>query len=242
MAPMFARALADVGRAVAARRRGAGPLGAVRQHGVRRRAGAPGCRGRGRRRRPREADRRRPPRLGQGFVAEAVDAVPAGAAPRRQRQRPRRAGHRRRHGGLLGDVRAGAASAGSATSRSPRPGLWGQGPVLLQSLAMLDDLPDDAARPVDRRRRAHRRRGAQARLRRPRGVVRRRRRRADRRRCSTRRTSPRAAPWSAPSASRELRPGSPGGREPRIAAHVHKASERATCRSVSASRRCSGER
>ena len=30
--------------------------------------------------------------------------------------------------------------------------LWGQGPVLLQSLAMLDGLPDDALDPSTRRR------------------------------------------------------------------------------------------
>ena len=52
--------------------------------------------------------------------------------------------------------------------------LWGQGPVLLEALALLDGLPDEALDPTTRRRRAHGHRGPEARARRPRGVVRRR--------------------------------------------------------------------
>ena len=51
-----------------------------------------------------------------------------------------------------------------------KTGPWGQGPVLLQQLVLLDGIDLAAGH---RRLRAHRRRGGQARLRRPRGLVRR---------------------------------------------------------------------
>ena len=57
---------------------------------------------------------------GQGFVAEQVDRVPAGAAPGCQWQRPCRPGHRRRTWPGTPRRTSRRSSAGSATSRSPR--------------------------------------------------------------------------------------------------------------------------
>ena len=131
-----------------ARRRG---RGAVPQPGVRRRPRAARRRGRRppaptasarstRARRAWSAGLRR--RGGRRLLAACRSATPAAT------RTP--ACHRRRHG------RAGPPPGRSRPrydwpgSRSPRPAPWGQGPVLLQTLAMLDALDDPAAaRPVD---------------------------------------------------------------------------------------------
>ena len=76
-------------------------------------------------------------------------------------------------------------------------GPWSQGPVFLQQLALLQGFDIGAMDPVGRRVRPHRRRMRQARLRRSRGVLRRRAGRAARPRCSRPTTTTRAASWSA---------------------------------------------
>ena len=93
-----------------------------------------------------------------------------------------------------------------------KTGAWGQGPALLQTLGDPRRVRRRAARPVDRARRPHDPRGAEARLRRPRRVLRRRRRAARRpalprvrgRAARTdRRLAPRRSSVRAPSAGRE---------------------------------------
>ena len=64
-----------------------------------------------------------------------------------------------------------------------KTGPWGQGPVLLQQLALLEHFDLGAHGPDERRLRAHGRGVREARLRRPRGLVRRQRRGAARRSC-----------------------------------------------------------
>ncbi|HEY3530579.1 MAG TPA: gamma-glutamyltransferase [Nocardioides sp.] len=83
---------------------------------------------------------------GEGFVAEAVD---------RFLRRPFLDSSGEPHAGVLtgGDMAAWSASYEPAVTHRFRDfevaktDLWGQGPVLLQSLAMLDRLPDDALDP-----------------------------------------------------------------------------------------------
>ena len=110
------------------------------------------------------------------------------------------------HAGLVtaGDMAAWRASYEPAGRRPPLPRrrgredrcLWGQGPVLLQALAMLEGMPEGGSRPADRRRHPRDHRGAQAGHGRPRGVVRRRFPGHRRGSCSTRRTSPPDGPSS----------------------------------------------
>ncbi len=83
---------------------------------------------------------------GQGFVAEAVDAF---------QRRPFQDSSGESHAGVL----TGADLAGWSATYEPavtqtfrgfevaKTDLWGQGPMLLQSLAMLDRLPDDVLDP-----------------------------------------------------------------------------------------------
>ena len=159
---------------------------------------------------------------GQGFVAEAVDAF-------------QRVPHRDSSGGDHAGLVTGDDMASFSATYEPalvgqfrdvevaKTGPWGQGPVLLQSLAMLDGLPDDLLDPstadgvhtvtevlklafADRE--AWFGDGGDVPiddLLSPAYVVARR-------------------ALVGASASRELRPGRPGGREPRVAAHVLKAS------------------
>ena len=138
-------------------------------------------------------DRRRPTRLARGFRRRGGRRLPARAAPRRQRRRPRRAGHRRRHGELSGRRTSPPCSAGSVTSRSPRPARGARDlcccsrwPCSTTCLTRSSTRrPPTGVHTVDR--------GPQAGLRRSRGVVRGRRRRADRRaaRAGVRRRAPR---------------------------------------------------
>jgi gamma-glutamyltranspeptidase/glutathione hydrolase len=82
----------------------------------------------------------------EGFVADAIDAFS---------RRPFMDSSGSAHPGVLtgADLAAWAASYEPAVTQSFRgfevakTGLWGQGPVLLQSLAMLDGLPDEALDP-----------------------------------------------------------------------------------------------
>ena len=131
----------------------------------------------------------------EGFVAEAVDAFQR--QPFQDSSGEAHAGraHRGRHGGLERVVRAGRDPVvPRLRGRQDRPVGAGAG-----AAAVAGDARPAArrgARPGHRRRRARDHRGAQARLRRPGGVVRRRRRRAGRRaaRPGVRRPAPRL--WS----------------------------------------------
>jgi gamma-glutamyltranspeptidase/glutathione hydrolase len=157
-----------------------------------------------------------------GFVAEAVDAF---------QRVPHRDASGADHAGLV----TGEDMAGFQASYEPalvgrfrdvevaKTGPWGQGPVLLQSLAMLDDLPDPLLDPstadgvhtvAEVLKLAFADREAWfgdggdvpiAELLAPAYIA-------------SRRSLVGAT------ASRELRPGSPGGRAPRVAAHVLKTS------------------
>jgi gamma-glutamyltranspeptidase/glutathione hydrolase len=161
---------------------------------------------------------------GEGFVAEAVDAF---------QRVPHRDASGADHAGLVtGDDMASfqatyepALVGGFRDVEVAKTGPWGQGPVLLQSLAMLDALPDALLDPstadgvhtvtevlklafADRE--AWFGDGGDVpidELLAPAYV--------DSRRSLVGAT-----------ASRELRPGSPGGREPRLAAHLRSASSR----------------
>jgi gamma-glutamyltranspeptidase/glutathione hydrolase len=83
---------------------------------------------------------------GQGFVAEAVDAF---------QRKPFQDSSGESHAGVLtgADMASWSATYEPAVTQTFRgfevakTDLWGQGPVLLQSLAMLDRLPDDALAP-----------------------------------------------------------------------------------------------
>ena len=161
------------------------------------------------------ADRRRPPRLGSGLRRRGRRRVPAGAAPRLQRRRPRGAGHRRRHGELPGDVRA--------RSGRPVPRRRGRQDRAVGAGAGAAAVAGHAGRPA--RRRCSTRRPPTACTRSPRcssspsPTARRGSATAATCRstsCLLRRTSTRDVPWSVRRASRELRPGAPGGREPRL--------------------------
>ena len=98
-----------------------------------------------------------------------------------------------------------------------KAGPWSQGPVFLQQLRLLEGF-DLAAIGHAPRVRPHGHRVREARVRRSRGVVRRSRvrRRAARRRCSRARYADERRGLVGEEASAELRPGSPGGREPRL--------------------------
>jgi len=157
---------------------------------------------------------------GQGFVAEAVDAF-------------QRVPHRDASGGDHAGLVTGEDMASFRATYEPaligrfrdvevaKTGPWGQGPVLLQSLALLDDLPDLQLDPstaggvhtvAEVLKLAF----------------------ADREAWFGDSGDVPIDDLLAPAyiterrslvgaiASRELRPGSPGGREPRMAAHVHK--------------------
>jgi gamma-glutamyltranspeptidase/glutathione hydrolase len=84
---------------------------------------------------------------GEGFVAEAIDAF---------QRRPFQDSSGEAHAGVLTgqDLATWSASYEPPAVHSFRgfevakTGLWGQGPVLLQSLAMLDRLPDEALDPA----------------------------------------------------------------------------------------------
>jgi gamma-glutamyltranspeptidase/glutathione hydrolase len=84
---------------------------------------------------------------GEGFVAEAIDAF---------QRRPFQDSSGEAHAGVLTgqDLATWSASFEPPAVHSFRgfevakTGLWGQGPVLLQSLAMLDRLPDEALDPA----------------------------------------------------------------------------------------------
>ena len=99
------RALADLGRASGCRdgrRPEPGRLFANAAYADDPRA--PGRRGRGRRRGPRARRSTRPGAPGARASSPRRSTRSRAAVPRLQRRGPRRAGHRRRHGGLLGDV------------------------------------------------------------------------------------------------------------------------------------------
>jgi gamma-glutamyltranspeptidase / glutathione hydrolase len=159
---------------------------------------------------------------GQGFVAEAVDAF-------------QRVPHRDSSGGDHAGLVTGDDMASFAATYEPalvgrfrdvevaKTGPWGQGPVLLQSLAMLDGLPDALLDPSTAEgvhtvtevlklafadREAWFGDGGDV----PIDDL-----------LSPAYVDARRSLVGA-SASRELRPGWPGGREPRLAAHVRKAS------------------
>jgi gamma-glutamyltranspeptidase / glutathione hydrolase len=158
----------------------------------------------------------------QGFVAEAIDAF---------QRVPHRDASGGDHAGLVtGDDMAcfqatyePALVGGFRDFEVAKTGPWGQGPVLVQSLAMLDDLPDAALDPstaegvhtvAEVLKLAFADREAWFgdsgevpidELLAPAYVAARR-------------------ALVGATASRELRPGSPGGREPRVAAHVLKGS------------------
>ena len=204
-------ALAHLRRALAARRPATRRRGAGHQPGVRatpcagwsRRDGRPAPTGRPRSR----------PRVGPGArVSSPRRSTRSAARPFQRLQRPpaRRAGHRRRPGRVLGELGGarhprlarllgGEDRASGARARcccSPWP-LWTRSTTR-------------RVRPGDRGGCARPGRGAQARLRRPRGLVRRRGRRARRRRCSRRSTPRERAALIGDRASAELRPGRPG--------------------------------
>ena len=134
-----------------------------------------GDRGRGRGE-PGAAARRGPGRLVPRVRRRGDRDVLPDPGARRHRPRARRPAHRGRPGRLVGELRTRAGGRGRATAgRWPNPVPWSQGPVLAQQLALLDG---DGALPGRRRHRGHRApgdRGGQARLRRPRGLVRRQR-------------------------------------------------------------------
>jgi gamma-glutamyltranspeptidase/glutathione hydrolase len=154
----------------------------------------------------------------EGFVAEAVDAF---------QRRPFQDSSGRAHAGVLtgADLAAWRPTYEPAVTQSFRgfevakTNLWGQGPVLLQSLAMLDRLPDDALDPstVD---------GAHVTTEVLKLAF------ADREAWYGDATGVSVAELLDPAyveqrlalvgdtASAELRPGSPGGRVPRLAQHV----------------------
>lgn len=159
---------------------------------------------------------------GQGFVAESVDAF-------------QRVAHRDASGGDHAGLVTADDLAGFAASYEPavvsrfrdvevaKTGSWGQGPVLLQSLALLDALPDamldpsgvegvhtiaEALKLAFADREAWYGDASDV----PVGDL-----------LDPAYTAKRRALIGA-EASRVLRPGSPAGREPRIAAHVRKAS------------------
>ena len=114
-------ALADLGGTVAAPRRAAAPVGRRHQPRARRHAGAAGRGGRGRRRRPGGAVRRRAPGLARGVRGRGGRRVQPAAVPRLQRRRPRRRADRGRPRGLDARRTSRRSCSGSATSRSPRP-------------------------------------------------------------------------------------------------------------------------
>jgi gamma-glutamyltranspeptidase/glutathione hydrolase len=154
----------------------------------------------------------------EGFVAEAVDAF---------QRRPFQDSSGRAHAGVLtgADLAAWRPTYEPAVTQSFRgfevakTNLWGQGPMLLQSLAMLDRLPDDALDPstVD---------GAHVTTEVLKLAF------ADREAWYGDATGVSIAELLDPAyveqrlalvgdtASAELRPGSPGGRVPRLAQHV----------------------
>jgi gamma-glutamyltranspeptidase/glutathione hydrolase len=154
----------------------------------------------------------------EGFVAEAIDAFS---------QKPFQDSSGESHAGVLtgADLAAWSASYEPAVRQSFRgfevakTDLWGQGPVLLQSLAMLDRLPDEALDPatVD---------GAHVTTEVLKLAF------ADREAWYGDGSDVPVAELLDPAyvaqrldlvddtASRELRPGSPGGREPRLSEHA----------------------
>ena len=169
-------------------------------------------RGRGGRRRPGGADRGRPARLVRGLrgrgdrpaTCRTPGPGPSGA----------------RHAGLLtGDDLAGWPATYEAPATLDYHGYtvlqdraWGQGPVFLQQLALLEGFDLAAHGPRPRRLRAHAWSSAPSSpspTARP-GTATRSRRRAARRRCSPGPTPPAAAALIGAEASLELRPGSPG--------------------------------
>ena len=151
-----------------------------------------GRRGQGGGRRPRGADRRRPARWSEGFVAEAVDAFRAAAVPGLQR---------RPHAGLVTGADMAALLGDLGGARDHRlPRLRGREDRVCGARARCCWRPRAYSTRCPTRRstrpprgHARRRGGPQARLRRPRGVVRR-RRTSRSPRCSRRRTPERAAP------------------------------------------------
>ena len=149
----------------------------------------------------------------EGFVAEAVDAFQR--RPFRDSSGEAHAGRadRRRPGGLARVVRARRRRRRSAASRSRRPTSGGRVRCCSSRWRCSTRLPDEALDPstvdgahVDDR-------GAQARVRRPRGVVRR-RQPGVRRRAARPGVRRRARwPWSATPPPPSCDPGSPGGRD-----------------------------
>ena len=169
---------------------------------------------------PRSAVRRRAAGLARGVRGRGRRRVPAGcrSATPAARDHAGRADRRPTWPAGRASYEPARGAAGSATSRSPRPDRGARVRCCCRRSPCSTACPTRPLDPVDRRRRAHGHRGAQARLRRPRGVVRRRRRRVRRRRCSTRRTSPRGAPWSAtgaPASCARARPAAAGRGCPR---------------------------
>ena len=142
------RALADLGRGLSAGRQSAGSRHAVHQPDARRDLSPHPARGRKRRRRPRAADRARAQLWSQGFVAEAIDRFC-------RTQEIMDTSGKRHRGVLTGDdmARWQATCRGAADLR-----LWplhrlqgrglGQGPVMLQQLALLKGFELDGLDPT----------------------------------------------------------------------------------------------
>ena len=132
----------------------------------------------------------------QGFVAEAIDDyLPQRRGDGCQRQPPQGRAHRRRHGATGRPPSRRRRPTTITAGRSPRPAPGDRGRCFLQTLAILEGLRYRGDGPGRRGFRPHRRRGDEARLRRPRGLLRRSRisRRAARRTCCPRTMPPSAA-------------------------------------------------
>ena len=206
------RALAHVGGPVAAARTTPAAVGARRQHGVRRRPRPARRRRRECGRGSRDAVRRCAARLARGLRRGGDRRLPATAVPGLQRRRPCGRDDGAGPGGLERVVRAGGRPSSFRGFEVAKTNLWGAGPGPAAVPGDARPAAGRRPRPVDRRRRARHHRGAQARVRRPRGLVRRRQRRVRRRAPRPGVRRPAALPGRETSPRAELRPGSPGGR------------------------------
>ena len=142
----------------------------------------------------------------RGFVAEAIVAAVRRPAMDSSGERARRRADGRRPGGVLGATVEEPVDAGlPRLDGVQRPGPWGQGPVFLQQLALLDGV--DLGAFLGAGPRPHRGRGREARVRGPRGVLRRLGAGAARAAALARRTRTSARALIGDEASGELRPG-----------------------------------
>ena len=142
------QALDDVGRGLPAEQRSARARHAVHQQAALGNLRPHPEGGRKRRRRPRRADRTRAKILVAGLCGGSDRQVlPHPGSHGRQRLAASRRALRRRHGALAAD-RRGAADYDYGRYTVCKPGVWSQGPVMLQQLALLKGFELDGLDPA----------------------------------------------------------------------------------------------